>query len=64
MSKKDYIKIAGIFKDRNTQRTDWNTEMLMLATDIARVLREDNENFDESIFLRSCGFIDEYKLDI
>jgi hypothetical protein len=58
MTKKDYQKIASIIKDRvGLQRTDWYTEMFMLASDIARMLQEDNPRFNREKFLITCGVI-------
>ena len=59
MSKKDYKKFATIIKNRvNIQRTSWNAELFMIASDMAKAFQEDNPRFDRSKFLIACGVLD------
>jgi len=57
MTKKDYEKFANLIKGRTIQRTDWLTELLMLANDMVKIFQEDNPRFNREKFLTACGVI-------
>jgi len=59
MTKKDYIKIAGILKSKRMHRTLSGEErqlMDLLTRDFADMLQEDNPHFDRGRFLEAAGY--------
>lgn len=62
MTRKDYEKIAAIFRvnrDKSQPCTGfvrgWNCAGQALAQDIADMLAADNHRFDRARFLKACG---------
>ena len=57
MTRKDYIKIAEIFKNRVKDMD--HKEILIakiLASDLARIFYNDNPSFDHDRFYTACQF--------
>lgn len=57
MTKKDYVKIAGVIKEyRHQKRIEgYNWDLSDLAQDLAVVFASDNPRFDQDRFLEACG---------
>ena len=57
LSKRHYEQIAATFKARADAEDDSaRGAMRWLARDLAQLFKKDNERFDESRFLKACGF--------
>lgn len=65
MSKKDYIKFAGLIRDRiqdlkGGYYAQWYNrvqELEMIVQDMIHIFEQDNSAFDRDRFLTACGFV-------
>ena len=57
MTRKDYVKIAAIIKDIDTDNTSQVYRKRLVAEKIAEVLAEDSPRFDRDKFLSACGVV-------
>jgi hypothetical protein len=59
MSRKDYELIARVFADLNSDFNNGGSDAVSLeivAKELARALWGDNARFNETTFLKACGY--------
>lgn len=59
MTRKNYNKIASLFKEALDADVDNTREGLLVSIDfLSRYLKEDNSLFDEERFKAACGLVE------